>query len=359
MNTESTSNLIFTNHVAEAIDEAVSRLNPSGVFVLVDRNTEDTVLPRMQMLSKAIGSATVISISPGDDNKTVNALTHVWQQLSDSRATRTSLLVNLGGGMVTDLGAFAASTFKRGIPFINVPTTLLAAVDASVGGKTGINFNGLKNEVGVFNDAHQVIISTIFFNTLSMTELRSGYGEMLKHGLIDSQEAFNALLSYHVEQLDTERLLTLLRQSVAVKQAIVDKDPLESGLRRTLNLGHTAAHAFESLAIERKSPIPHGYAVACGLVVAAVLSHLKLGFPSGELHKLADYVRHNFGVFAITCDEYPHLLDIMSHDKKNLTPDTFNFTLLRAPGDVVTDNPVTAADITAALDIYRDLLGLA
>ncbi|MDE6802954.1 MAG: iron-containing alcohol dehydrogenase, partial [Muribaculaceae bacterium] len=186
MDTSKTSNTVFTNHVAEEIDATVSSLSPSGVFVLVDRNTEDTVLPRMQMLSKAIASATPISIAPGDDNKTVDALTHVWKQLSDNHATRSSVLINLGGGMVTDLGSFAASTFKRGIPFINVPTTLLAAVDASVGGKTGINFNGLKNEVGTFSDARKVIISTMFFNTLSMTQLRSGYAEMLKHGLIDS-----------------------------------------------------------------------------------------------------------------------------------------------------------------------------
>ncbi|MDE6801189.1 MAG: 3-dehydroquinate synthase, partial [Muribaculaceae bacterium] len=177
--------------------------------------------------------------------------------------------------------------------------------------------------------------------------------------LIDSGQTFNTLLAYHVEQQDTDRLLTLLKDSVAVKQAIVDQDPREAGLRRALNLGHTVAHAFESVAIERKSPIPHGYAVAYGLVVAAVLSHMKLDFPSTELHKLSDYVRSNYGAFTITCDEYPHLLDIMSHDKKNLNPDTFNFTLLRAPGDVATDTLVTPAEITAALDIYRDLLGLA
>ncbi len=357
--TTPTSNILFTNHVAEAIDEAATRISPSGIFVLVDRNTEDTVLPRMQAMSKAVGSARVISIAPGDDNKTVEALTHVWKELSDNGATRSSLLINLGGGMVTDLGAFAASTFKRGIPYINVPTTLLAAVDASVGGKTGVNFNGLKNEVGTFSSARLVVISTVFFNTLSMTQLRSGYGEMLKHALIDSEAAFSALLGYHVEQLDSDRLLALLRDSVAVKQSIVDRDPYESGLRRALNLGHTVGHAFESLAIERKSPIPHGYAVAFGLVVAAILSHMKLGFPSDRLHRLADYVRGNFGAYAVTCDDYPRLLDIMSHDKKNLTNDTYNFTLLRAPGDVVTDNPVTATDITAALDIYRDLLGLA
>lgn len=359
MDTNTTSTLLFTNHVAEAIDKAADDLKPAGVFVLVDRNTEDTVLPRMQAMSKAIGGATVITVAPGDDNKTVEALTHIWKQLSDGKATRNSLLINLGGGMITDLGAFAASTFKRGIPYINVPTTLLAAVDASVGGKTGINFNGFKNEVGVFNEARLAVISTMFFTTLPMTQLRAGYAEMLKHGLIDSPDTFNTLLGYHIEQLDTDRLLALLKQSVAVKQAIVGKDPLESGLRRTLNLGHTAAHAFESLAIERKSPIPHGYAVAYGLVVAAIISHLKLGFPSDQLHRLAGYVRDNYGAFVITCDDYPRLLDIMAHDKKNLTHDTYNFTLMRAPGDVVIDNPVTADDITAALDIYRDLLGIA
>ena len=352
------TDILFTNHVAEALDEAVARFSPSKAFVLVDRNTEDLVLPRMQALSHAVADATVIAIAPGDDNKTVDALTSVWKQLGDGAATRHSLLINLGGGMITDLGGFAASTFKRGIPFINVPTTLLAAVDASVGGKTGVNFNGLKNEVGMFSDACEVIVSTLFFNTLPMTQLRSGYAEMIKHGLISSVESFHSLLTYRVEQLDGDRLLELLKQSVVVKQSIIAQDPTEQGLRRVLNLGHTVGHAFESMSIGRKSPIPHGYAVAYGLVVAAVLSHMRLGFPGDEVHRLAVYVRENYGAFAITCDEYPKLLEIMSHDKKNITPDKINFTLMRAVGEVVIDCPVETKDITAALDIYRDLQGI-
>lgn len=351
--------LLFTNHVAEAIDTLVEAVNPPTLFVLVDNNTKSFVLPRMQMMSKAIGSAEVITTYPGDDNKTLEALASIWKVLGERGATRRSMLVNLGGGMVTDMGAFAASTFKRGIDFINVPTTLLGAVDASVGGKTGINFNGLKNEIGLFNTARLVIISTMFFNTLPRTELRSGYAEMLKHGMIESPEVYHRLLGYRVEELDPERLLDLLRESVMVKSRIVSKDPTEQGLRRALNLGHTAGHAFESLAMERKSPIPHGYAVAYGLVVAAVLSHIKLGFPTDEVQKLAAYVRENYGAFAVDCDDYPELLRLMSHDKKNATTDAINFTLLRNIGDVVVDNAITPADVTAALDLYRDLLGLA
>lgn len=354
--------LLFTNHVAEAIDSIVTHAGNSAapkVFVLVDSNTESFVLPRMQMMSKAVATAGIITTHPGDENKNLDALTAIWQHLSDKGGTRSSVLINLGGGMVTDMGAFAASTFKRGIDFINVPTTLLGAVDASVGGKTGINFNGLKNEIGVFSSARTVIISTIFFNTLPLTELRSGYAEMLKHGMIASADAFHRLLGYRVEELDPERLLDLLKESVTVKGDIVAADPTEQGIRRALNLGHTAGHAFESLALERKSPIPHGYAVAYGLVVAAVISHMKLGFPSDEVHKIASYIRANYGAFAISCDDYPRLLELMSHDKKNTTPDAVNFTLLRKLGDVVTDNTVSTGDITAALDIYRDLLGLA
>ena len=247
--------LIFTNLVASTLDKTIKELSPNGIFVLVDENTEKYVLPRIKSESVAIATAPVIKIKAGDTNKNIEALAHVWKQLGDSGATRSSLLVNIGGGMVTDLGAFAASTFKRGIRFINIPTTLLAAVDASVGGKTGINFNGLKNEVGTFCEADTVIISTSFFNTLPAEELKSGYAEMLKHALLTSADEFNALTTTDITLLQEDELLDLLRRSVEVKRRIVVEDPHEHGLRRALNLGHTAGHAFETMAMERKKPI--------------------------------------------------------------------------------------------------------
>jgi 3-dehydroquinate synthase len=350
--------LIFTNHVAESIDKIVDSLNPSNIFVLVDVNTSSFVLPRLQAQSKAIANATVITTKAGDINKNLEALASIWKQLGLQHATRDSLLINVGGGVITDMGAFAAATFKRGIRFVNVPTTLLGAVDASVGGKTGINFNNLKNQIGVFRNAEVVIISTTFFNTLNSEELRSGYGEMLKHALLSSQKAFDSLLTHPVDQIDPDRMLSLLEESVMVKKHIVDEDPEEKGLRRALNLGHTAGHAFESLALDRLSPIPHGYAVVYGLLTEMILSHMILKFPSDQLQRFASYVKDVYGPFDFTCDDYPKLLAYMSQDKKNHKAGEINFTLIEKPGKVKIDCVVSPDDIRNALDITRDLLGL-
>lgn len=350
--------LIFTNNVGEAIDSIVGKCNPSKVFVLVDVNTASFVLPRLQALSESVAGATVITTKAGDMHKNLDSTQAIWKRLGQEGATRHSLLINVGGGVVTDMGAFAAATFKRGISFINVPTTLLGAVDASVGGKTGINFGTLKNEIGVFRQADAVIVSTLFFNTLTSEELRSGYAEMLKHALLKDEASFDALLADHVEDIDPDTLLQLLRESVLVKKNVVDSDPEEKGLRKSLNLGHTAGHAFESLALERKSPIPHGYAVAYGLVTDLVLSHLKLSFPSDILHRFAAYIKENYTGFDFSCDDYPRLIALMRHDKKNLSADSINFTLLKNIGDVKIDCVIGEEDIKTALDITRDLLGI-
>ena len=350
--------LIFTNHVAETLDELVADLQPPKIFILVDVNTATFVLPRLQAESKAAAEAMVVTTKAGDVNKNLDSLTQIWKRLGENGATRDSMLVNVGGGVVTDMGAFAAATFKRGMTMVNIPTTLLGAVDASVGGKTGINFNNLKNQIGVFRNAEAVIISTTFFNTLTGEELRSGYAEMLKHGLLSSAKAYHALLRANPSDIDPEAMLKLLKESVLVKKTIVDQDPEESGLRRALNLGHTAGHAFETLALDRKSPIPHGYAVAYGLIVALVLSHMELGFPSDELNRFAAYVKENYGPFNFSCDDYPALLKSMSQDKKNHSADQINFTLLKGVGDVAIDQVLAVADIKNALDITRDLMGV-
>lgn len=352
--------LIFTNRPGEALDGLVAEMNPSSVFVITDRTVMAHVIPALSSMSTAVAGAEKVVCEPSDVNKTIGSLSEIWRQLGSKGATRSSLVINAGGGMVTDMGGFAAATFKRGMPFINVPTTLLAAVDASVGGKTGINFNGLKNEIGVFAEAEASVISTIFFDTLPDSELLSGYAEMLKHALLESREAFTGLLAYSIDarSLNHGYLLRLLESNVGVKRRIVEADLHEHGLRKALNLGHTAGHAFESLAMRRSTPVPHGYAVAWGLIVELVLSHMELGFPAEALHQLASYVRSEYGAFAISCKDYPELLELMSHDKKNLSPDHIIFTLLGDAGDVKTDCCVGTDRIKAALDIYCDLTGL-
>jgi len=352
--------LIFTNRPGEALDTLVAGLGTPHAYVVADVNTAQIVLPVLEIQSEVVASAQKIVIRAGDINKTLDNVQTVWKALHDAGATRGSLIVNVGGGMVTDLGGFAAATFKRGIRVINVPTTLLGAVDASVGGKTGINFNGYKNEIGTFTEPEASVISTIFFNTLPQQELLSGYAEMLKHALLESPSELSRLLDYSVvyPAFDAESLLPLIKSSVHVKSDIVEQDFQESGIRKALNLGHTAGHAFESLALKRRSPVPHGFAVAYGLVVSLILSHLKLGFPSGILHTFAAYVRKNYNAFSFSCDDYPELLQFMAGDKKNTQSGSVAFTLLSDVGRPQVDMQLTEDDITAALDIYRDMMGI-
>lgn len=345
--------ITYTNQVDATIDRALASTCCSRLFVLTDENTHHLVLPHID--NKALQQATEIVIPAGDEHKTLDSLAQVWHALSDDGATRQSVLVNVGGGMVCDLGGFAAATFKRGIRFINIPTTLLSAVDAAVGGKTGINFDGLKNEVGAFAEANEVIISTCFLDTLPRQELRSGYAEMVKHAMLSGSLAFADVLSHEPTADEPDRLLQLLEASVAVKQRIVAQDPTEQGMRRALNLGHTVGHALESLTLQQGRTVPHGYAVAWGLVTEAVLSHMLLQFPSSDLHRLAIFVREHYGTPGITCDDYPTLLELMRHDKKSRHGE-INCTLLRHIGDPVLDNAIVPDDMTTALDITRDYL---
>ena len=352
--------LLFTNLVEDALDKVVADINPAGVFVMADTNTARVALPQLLQLCDSLQEAKVITVDAGDEAKNIEAAIRAWEALIDGGATRKSLLVNVGGGVVTDLGGFVAATFKRGMPCVNVPTTLLGAVDASVGGKTGINLDGYKNLVGVFSEPVATIISTTFFNTLEPQEMLSGYAEMIKHALLSGPHDLTLVLNYDItaDDYDPDRLLNLLRKSVGVKTGIVTQDPHEKGLRKSLNLGHTIGHAFESLALARKSPIPHGYAVAAGIVAETILSSMKEGFDSNLLHTLSQYIKTHYPSYPFTCDDYPVLLRYMTQDKKNDAPDRINFTLLRAPGDPVLNVTCTPAEITAALDVYRDIMGI-
>ena len=348
--------LLFTNHVEQALDRAVDALAPSGVFVLTDSNTASFVLPRLQGISRAVGEGKAIVIPAGDDHKNLDSLSAIWRELTEKGATRSSVLINLGGGVVTDIGAFAAATFKRGMNFVNVPTSLLGAVDASVGGKNGINFAGLKNEIGLFSDPALTIISTTFFNTLTSQQLLDGYAEMLKHALISSQEMTARLLAYDITGYTPEPLLNLLKENVGVKVHYVEADPGDRGCRHALNLGHTFGHAFESMAMERGTPLSHGYAVAFGMVAALILSHLELDFPTEWLNRYVTFVKENYGGFAFDCRDTDRLVALMLHDKKNTTAGSINFTLLRNVGQVEVNRPASRSNIRAALEIYRDMV---
>ena len=257
--------------------------------------------------------------------------------------------------MVTDLGGFAASTFKRGITYINIPTTLLAMVDAAVGGKTGINFNGLKNEVGVFNPARFVLLDTGFLRSLDDANLRSGYAEMLKHGLISTEEHWAELLNFDLEHPDYQLLQDLVARSVAIKEHIVEQDPYEKGIRKALNLGHTVGHAFESLALEEGHPRLHGYAVAWGMVCELYLSTLRTGFPKDKLRQTVQFIKETYGTFAFDCKQYDRLYAFMTHDKKN-EGGHINFTLLGDVGDLRINQTAGKEEIFEMLDFYREAM---
>ena len=349
--------VILSQNLATDLALAISECEHEQLFVLTDETTKQLCWPR---ISRFVGmkKAHVISIAPTDTNKNLDSLSHVWRELEAGGATRHSLLLNLGGGMVTDLGGFAASTFKRGIEFINLPTTLLAMVDASVGGKTGINFNGLKNEIGVFNEARYVIMDTEFLRTLDTRNLLSGYAEMLKHGLISNETIWAELLNFDLQAPDYKRLQTMLGQSVKVKQNIVKADPLEKGLRKALNLGHTFGHAFESFSLQHATeqqtePLLHGYAVAFGLICELYLSAKKAGFPTEKLYQTVRFIRENYGTLPITCDHYDTLINLMQHDKKNVKG-KINFTLLAGIGDIRINQTATTEEIKEALDFFRE-----
>ncbi|MCM1522171.1 MAG: 3-dehydroquinate synthase [Muribaculaceae bacterium] len=345
--------ILFDNDTRRAIVSLVDEMRPQSVHVVTDEKVETLILPGLSLPEQW----RVISLPEGEESKSLAGASAVWESLIKGGATRHSLVINIGGGVITDLGGFAAATYKRGIRFINLPTTLLAAVDAAVGGKTGVNFGGLKNEIGVFREADAVVVSATPLAMLDRREFLSGYAEMLKHAFLMGSEALNEFMGSYPTDIEPDVMLGMLERNVRFKQRVVTEDPTEKGLRRTLNFGHTAGHAFESFAIERGNPVTHGHAVARGMVVELILSHLLKGLPTSWLNRYVGYLRdvgYRFGT--ITCDDYPRLLEFMSHDKKNIAPGAVNFTLLRAPGRPEIDCTVNEEDIRTALDISRDML---
>ena len=343
---------IVSGNLERDLVNAIAECEHDKIFILTDQTTHDMCLPKLQNFLCLKGAQSIV-IKAGDTNKTLDSLAEVWTALSQGGATRHSLMINLGGGMVTDLGGFAASTFKRGIDFINIPTTLLAMVDASVGGKTGINFGGLKNEIGVFSDSKFVIINTQFLDTLDHDNICSGYAEMLKHGLISDNKHWAELVGFNLAQPDLAQLQRMVAESIKVKERIVTEDPHEHGIRKALNLGHTVGHALESFAMKHGRPVLHGYAVAYGMVCELYLSARKTGFPTDKMHQTVRFILDHYGRLPYTCDDYPELLELMRHDKKN-TSGIINFTLLGGIGDIRINQTATKEDIDEALDFLRE-----
>ena len=357
MTSRNNNSVIFTTQLASDVNALLQGVSSEQLFIITDTQTQQHCLPLLQS-EGMLQHAKIYTMPAGDHYKTIETVVDIWKFLGENGGTRHSVLINLGGGVVTDLGGFVANTFKRGIRFINVPTTLLSMVDAAVGGKTGINFNGLKNEVGVINPAETVVICSDFLRSLDTQNLLSGYAEMLKHGLLSSRQEMKRLSSFDATKPDYALLASLIETSVQIKANIVEQDPTEKGIRKALNLGHTIGHAFESYSHATNRPILHGYAVAWGLIGELFLSHKVQGFPQDVLLQTVRFIKDNYGVFDITCNDYPALYEYMAHDKKNAIAGQVNFTLLKDVGNIVPNCIVEKELIFQALDFYRDSVGI-
>ena len=341
--------IISTEQPDAMLAQLLGEIDHNRLFVLGDENTATHCIPLLGLSEEAH----LITIGAGDENKHIETLTHVWEELSSHGATRHSLMVNVGGGMVTDLGGFAAATYKRGIRYINVPTTLLAMVDAAVGGKTGINLHALKNEIGAFDPADVVMVSATFLGTLDAGNLASGYAEMLKHGLISNTEHWGRLMQFDCDKPELDILQPLIMESIHTKEEIVKQDPTEQHIRKALNLGHTLGHAFETMAMRRGTPCLHGYAVAWGLIGELYLSHLREGFPADTLRQALQYIKELYSIPDFGCKQYDELYELMQHDKKNRGTE-IHFTLLGGIGDIHIDRTATKEEIFEMLDFVRE-----
>lgn len=336
----------------------IHKLAPDKVLILSDSNVSSLYADRLGSLSREF-DAQLIVIPAGEESKNIQRLSEILVRLSDAKATRNSLLVCVGGGMITDIGGFAAAIFKRGIRHINLATTVLGAVDAAVGGKTGIDFNGYKNEVGAFHLPVATLFDVDAFATLPPSELLSGFGEIAKTALLAGREMTCRTLSVDPLDAGKENLKELCAFCRDFKMKVVDEDPQEKGLRKILNLGHTAGHAFESLLIERGTPVPHGVAVAHGNLVSLVLSHIVFGLDSKTITRYSGWLKEYYPRLPIGCKDYGRLWDISLHDKKNISSTSLSFTLLRPANDVdwtpVYNIGISRTQFEEALDLYREM----
>lgn len=307
-----------------------------------------------------------LRLTVSEEQKSLETIARIWDFLFAQSITRRGLLVCVGGGVLTDLGGFAAATYKRGIDYVNIPTTLLAMVDASSGGKTGINYGGLKNSIGCFAPPVETLICPVWLASLPAQELLSGFGEMLKTGLIEGERReasgerlWEQLLRYDLDVMDTEALVPLIEQSIAVKERIVASDPKEAGLRKVLNFGHTFGHALEELSIVNRQssnrPILHGYAVVYGLIAEMYLSVTKLGCPKEPLLQLTQLMIHYYGRPNCKCSEREQLIDLMRQDKKNERTGQISCTLIREIGAPVINQVITPEEALEALEYLFSL----
>ncbi|MCB0685948.1 MAG: 3-dehydroquinate synthase [Saprospiraceae bacterium] len=354
---EPTSETIHLTGYQIHIGSCLDRLNhliqnnaPSKVIVLADHHTEESCLTVLKQGGLTYDSSIVIAA--GEKHKSLSTCEKIWQRLFDLKADRHSLLINLGGGVIGDMGGFCASTYMRGISFIQVPTTLLSQVDASIGGKLGIDFYGLKNSIGLFKDPLSVLVDPGFLATLPAKELRSGYAEVVKHGLIRDRDLWEKITQ--VNDWSNQPWQKVIHQSLLVKKDVVAEDPLEKSIRKILNFGHTIGHAIESVMIDIERPILHGEAVAAGMIAEAFLSHRHGTLTSEDLATITTYLLSVYGQLPIQELDFEKLIRKMGHDKKNIGS-AINFTFLDSIGSSSINHTATIEQIRESIDYYSSL----
>ena len=342
---------IFVGAIWQTFNDLLEVSGYSNIVILVDENTLEHCLPVL-LQNTTIKDPVLIEVSSGEINKNIETCSFIWQQMIDKHIDRNAVVINLGGGVIGDMGGFCASAFKRGIDFVQMPTTLLSQVDSSIGGKLGIDFGAIKNSIGLFKDPKAVFIFSGFLKTLPTKEIRSGFAEMIKHGLIADAQIWKQLKA--IENFEKVDWLAYITPSLKIKKQIVKADPFEKNVRKKLNFGHTIGHAMESLALKTAKPLLHGEAIAAGMICEAWLSVENSGLSEAALEEIVDYVLKIYGKADLKEKDFPDLLALMKNDKKN-EGSAINFTLLLQPGEASINHVCIEESIFKSLKYYSKL----
>ena len=341
-------NIILSSNPSTDFASLLNENDYTSITLLVDENTEQLCLP---LLVRAFDGLNKITIKPGEDSKSLATCDYIWSEMSKFNLDRSSLLINIGGGIICDIGGFCASTYKRGIDFINIPTTLLAMVDASFGGKTGFNFYGLKNQIGTFAEPLTTVIHPGFLHTLDLRQIKSGFAEVLKHAIIADAGIFEILAEANLEAMDWDGIIS---SSISIKNSIVEKDPFEEGFRKSLNFGHTIGHALELTLPEVGVEVLHGEAVAAGILAESFISSQKLDLAQPEMARIKAAIMNHFGILELNSDLIPQIISRIKGDKKNKAGKTL-MTLIPKIGSVEVNLEVSDSEIEAGLTYYQSL----
>ena len=342
--------IYFNEKGYETIQHLLIENKYSSLFILVDEHTNDFCLPKFLPNLATEIAIEIIEIEAGEGIKNIATCVEIWSILSELGADRKSLIINLGGGVITDIGGFIASTFKRGIDFINIPTTLLGMVDASIGGKNGVDLGNLKNQIGVINVPKMLVIDTSFLETLSQKEMRSGLAEMLKHGLIYDKKYWEQFLN--LSDIDFADFDDLIYRSIAIKNEIVSQDPTENGIRKALNFGHTLGHAIESHFLESATPLLHGEAIAIGMILESYISKEKGLLTKDEFHQIKYTITDIFEKHIFTKNDIESIQNLLIHDKKN-EYGKVQFALIKGIGNIIINQSVENELIISSFEDYK------